>query len=171
MQIWDPAGISKSPAIFDPLKLRAINAEYIRRLTPEEFRQKADPWLDEAIHCPVDRDLLCANLQPRCELLSDIPQQVDFFDRLPDYDLSLYTNKKQKTTPASALEALQALELLLSDEGTDYADRDGLFDACKALAERMEHKKRLAAVPAGHRPVGQAAHPRRRGGSGLHDGP
>ena len=28
--IWDPAGISKSPAIFDPAKLRAINAAYIR---------------------------------------------------------------------------------------------------------------------------------------------
>ena len=26
IKIWDPARISKSPAIFDPLKLRAINA-------------------------------------------------------------------------------------------------------------------------------------------------
>ena len=32
VKIWTPDGISKSPAIFDPLKLRAINAEYIRRL-------------------------------------------------------------------------------------------------------------------------------------------
>ena len=30
--IWDPAGISKSPAIFDPAKLRAINAAYILSL-------------------------------------------------------------------------------------------------------------------------------------------
>ena len=149
VKIWDPAGISKSPAIFDPLKLRAINAEYIRRLSPEEFRQKADPWIDSAVHCPVNRELLCANLQPRCEMLSDIPEQVDFFDALPDYDLSLYTNKKQKTTPASALEALTALELLLSDEGTDYGDRDGLFDACKALAERMEHKNGWLLYPLG----------------------
>ena len=149
VKIWDPAGISKSPAIFDPLKLRAINAEYIRRLSPEEFRQKADPWIDSAVHCPVNRELLCANLQPRCEMLSDIPEQIDFFDALPDYDLSLYTNKKQKTTPASALEALTALELLLSDEGTDYGDRDGLFDACKALAERMEHKNGWLLYPLG----------------------
>ena len=34
VRIWTPDGISKSPAIFDPLKLRAINAEYIRRLSP-----------------------------------------------------------------------------------------------------------------------------------------
>ena len=82
-------------------------------------------------------------------MLSDIPEQIDFFDALPDYDLSLYTNKKQKTTPASALEALTALELLLSDEGTDYGDRDGLFDACKALAERMEHKNGWLLYPLG----------------------
>ena len=42
VKIWSPDGISKSPAIFDPLKLRAINAEYIRRLSPEEFQKKAE---------------------------------------------------------------------------------------------------------------------------------
>ena len=43
---------SKAPAIFDPLKLRAINAEYIRRLSPEEFQKKAEPWIDSAVHSP-----------------------------------------------------------------------------------------------------------------------
>ena len=32
VKIWDPTRVSKSPAIFDPLKLRAINAAYIRAL-------------------------------------------------------------------------------------------------------------------------------------------
>ena len=45
IKIWDPARISKSPAIFDPLKLRAINAAYIRALPAEEFRKLADPFL------------------------------------------------------------------------------------------------------------------------------
>ena len=104
-------------------------------------------------------------------MFSDIPPQIDFFDALPDYDLSLYANKKQKTTPASALEALTALELLLSDEGTDYGDRDGLFDACKALAERMEHKNGWLLYPLGIALSGKQRTPRRRRGSGLHDGP
>ena len=98
VKIWSPDGISKSPAIFDPLKLRAINAEYIRRLSPEEFQKKAEPWIDQAVHTPIDKKLLCANLQPRCEVLGEIPEQLDFFDAMPDYDVSLYTNKKQKTT-------------------------------------------------------------------------
>ena len=31
VRIWTPDGISKSPAIFDPLKLRAINADVYKR--------------------------------------------------------------------------------------------------------------------------------------------
>ena len=65
------------------LKLRAINAEYIRRLSPEEFQKKAEPWIDQAVHSPIDKKLLCANLQPRCEVLGEIPEQLDFFDAMP----------------------------------------------------------------------------------------
>ena len=35
-------GLSKSPAIFDIEKLKWMNGEYIRRLSPEEFRKAAD---------------------------------------------------------------------------------------------------------------------------------
>ena len=90
IKIWDPARISKSPAIFDPLKLRAINAAYIRALPAEEFRRLADPFIDSAVHCDIDRDLLCANLQPRCEVLEDIPPQLDFFGELY-YQLHYYS--------------------------------------------------------------------------------
>ena len=59
----------------------------------------------QAVHTPIDKKLLCANLQPRCEVLGEIPEQLDFFDAMPDYDVSLYTNKKQKTTPETKSEA------------------------------------------------------------------
>ena len=124
VKIWSPDGISKSPAIFDPLKLRAINAEYIRRLSPEEFQKKAEPWIDKAVHTSIDKKLLCANLQPRCEVLGEIPEQLDFFDAMPEYDVSMYANKKQKTTPETAKEALEALLPVLSDEALDFGNRD-----------------------------------------------
>ena len=149
VKIWDPAGISKSPAIFDPLKLRAINAEYIRRLSPEAFLAKAEPWVDSAVHRPIRKDLLCANLQPRCEVLGELPEQLDFFDAVPDYDVSLYENKKQKTTPETALEALRALEPVLADEALDYADKDAIFDACRRKAEQMEKKNGWLLYPLG----------------------
>ena len=49
IKIWDPARISKSPAIFDPLKLRAINAAYIRALPAEE-----DVYKRQALHCTAN---------------------------------------------------------------------------------------------------------------------
>ena len=147
VKIWDPARISKSPAIFDPLKLRAINAAYIRALPPQEFRRLADPFIDGAVHRDIDRDLLCANLQPRCEVLEDMPPQLDFFDAVLPYDAELYRNKKQKTTPESAREALTALLPVL--EGVDGWDRDAIFEACKTLAEGMEKKNGWLLYPLG----------------------
>ena len=146
-KIFDESGISKSPAIFDPLKLRAINAEYIRRLTPEEFRKMADPWIDQAVHRPIDRDLLCQNLQPRCEVLGEIPGQLDFFDAPLPFGPELYANKKQKTTPETAKAALAALKPVL--EGLDGWNKDAIFEACKALAEQMEVKNGWLLYPLG----------------------
>ena len=146
-KIFDESGISKSPAIFDPLKLRAINAEYIRRLTPEQFRKMADPWIDQAVHRPIDRDLLCANLQPRCEVLGEIPEQLDFFDAVLSYGPELYANKKQKTTPETAKTALEALKPVL--EGLDSWNKDAIFEACKTLAEQMEVKNGWLLYPLG----------------------
>ena len=148
-KVWSPDGISKSPAIFDPLKLRAINAEYIRRLSPDAFLAAAEPWIDQAVHTPIDKKLLCANLQPRCEVLGEIPEQLDFFDAMPEYDVSLYTNKKQKTTPESAKEALEALLPVLSDAALDFSDRDAVFDACKAKAEELGKKNGWLLYPLG----------------------
>ena len=147
VKIFDESGISKSPAIFDPLKLRAINAEYIRRLTPEQFRKMADPWIDQAVHRPIDRDLLCANLQPRCEVLGEIPEQLDFFDAVLPYGPELYANKKQKTTPETAKTALEALKPVL--EGLDSWNKDAIFEACKTLAEQMEVKNGWLLYPLG----------------------
>ena len=146
-KVWSPDGISKSPAIFDPLKLRAINAEYIRRLSPDAFLAAAEPWIDQAVHTPIDKKLLCANLQPRCEVLEDIPPQLDFFDAVLPIDAEMYRNKKQKTTPESAKEALTALLPVLEAQ-TDWT-RDAIFEACKTLAESMEKKNGWLLFPLG----------------------
>ena len=147
IRIWDPTRVSKSPAIFDPLKLRAINAAYIRALPAEEFRRLADPFIDSAVHVDIDRDLLCANLQPRCEVLEDIPPQLDFFDAVVPFDAELYRNKKQKTTPESALEALDAL-LPLMESQADW-NRDAIFDACRQKAEELGKKNGWLLYPLG----------------------
>ena len=120
------------------------------------------------MHRDIDRDLLCANLQPRCEVLEDIPPQLDFFDAVLPIDAEMYRNKKQKTTPESAKEALAALLPVLEAQA-DW-NRDAIFEACKTLAEQMEKKERLAALPAGHCPIRQSPYPRRRHRPGRYDG-
>ena len=147
VKIFDPAGISKSPAIFDTVKLRAINAEYIRRLPAEEFYRLAEPWIDQAVHTPLDKKALCAVLQPRCEVLEDIPPQLDFFDEMPEYEVDLYANKKQKTTPETALQALQALEPVL--EGLTEWNKDAIFGAASAKAAEMGVKNGWMLYPLG----------------------
>lgn len=141
VQEFDITGISKSPAMFDPQKLRYINGEYIRALSPEAFYEKALPWIRQTVHS-TDADLreLCTVLQARCEVLGDIPEQVDFIDAVPEYDTELYASKKMKTTPETSLEALREvlplLETLPADGFTSAAIHEALF----ALIERLQVK-------------------------------
>ncbi len=111
---FDISGISKSPAIFDTEKLNYINGEYIRKLSLEEFTEAAAPWIRQTVKREdVDLSLIASVLQPRTEVLNQIPEQVDFIDELPDYDLSMYVHKKMKTNEETSLAALeQALPVL-----------------------------------------------------------
>jgi len=109
------------------------------------------------VHVQIDRDLLCANLQPRCEVLEDIPPQLDFFDAVLPIDAEMYRNKKQKTTPESAKEALSALLPVLEAQ-TDWS-RDAIFEACKQKAEAMEKKNGWLLFPLGIALSGKARTP------------
>ena len=102
-------GLSKSPSIFDPVKLRWMNGEYIRKLSPEEFHRLALSWYPERVRqANVDLLVLSRLLHSRIAILSEIPEQVDFVDALPNYDAALYVHKKMKTDTAIALRSLQA---------------------------------------------------------------
>ncbi len=114
VQEFDISGLSKSPAIFDIKKMTAINAEHLRRLSPERFKEIAMPYIRQTVKREdIDVDVLLAALQPRVELLTDIPEKVDFIDALPEYSNDLYFNKKMKTTPETSLEALGILKGVL----------------------------------------------------------
>lgn len=136
---FDVKGISKSPAIFDEKKLAWLNGEYIRELTPDKFHEMALPYYDGAItSSSIDLKAVSELLQPRCEKLSDIPEQVDFFDKLPEYDNELYTHKKMKTNPENSLEALTAALPVL--ESINDWTKENIHDELIALVERLELK-------------------------------
>lgn len=98
IEAFDIAGMSKSPAIFDPNKLTWLNAEYIRALSPEAFTAHAQPYYAQAGVAHMDADVLCRILQPRVEVFTQIPGMADFLSALDEgYDTELFTNKKSKT--------------------------------------------------------------------------
>ena len=131
VQEFDISGISKSPAIFDPVKLKAINGAYIRRLPLEEFETLALPYIRQTCKREdVDTRLIARVLQSRTELFTDIPEQVDFIDELPAYDNTLYCHKKMKTNEENSLESLKAVLPVLEGLGewTEEAIHKALFD-------------------------------------------
>ena len=128
IEAFDLSGISKSPAIFDPLKLTAINAVYIRNLPLEKFIEYAEPWIRQTCRrTDIDMPLLCAGLQPRTEVFNDIPERVDFIDQMPEYSIDMYVSKKMKTTPQTSLEALKKLIPVI--EGIQDFTTENIHDA------------------------------------------
>lgn len=127
---FDISGLSKAPAIFDSAKLKAFNGEYIRKLSAEEFEEKALPYIKQAVKREdVDTALIAKLLQPRTELFTEIPDQIDFIDSLPEYDNALYCHKKMKTNEENSLESLNAILPVLEnlDNWTEEAIHEALF--------------------------------------------
>ena len=109
------SGISKSPAIFDIEKLRHFNSVYIRALAPEAFAAAAEPFIRQAVKNPAyDAAAIAAILQQRTEVLTEIPEKIDFFDVLPDYDTELFVHKKSKTDLPGSLETLRKVQTAFS---------------------------------------------------------
>ncbi|MBQ4423912.1 MAG: glutamate--tRNA ligase [Clostridia bacterium] len=127
-------GMSKSPAIFDVNKLTWMNAEYVRRLTPEQFTEYALPYYEKAGVSAEHADLLARILQQRTEVFSQIPEMLDFIPQLPDYDAELFTNKKSKTNPEIAKHVLTiAIEALTA---LPAWEEQPIHDALLGLAEK-----------------------------------
>ncbi len=118
VEAFDYKNINKAPAIFDTVKLKWMNGEYIKKLSLEEFHKKALPYYKEVIHKDnVNLLKISELLQTRVEIFTEIPEKIGFFEELPDYSIDMYVHKKMKTTLENSLENLEkALPILESLE-------------------------------------------------------
>ncbi|UOO38556.1 glutamate--tRNA ligase [Oscillospiraceae bacterium CM] len=158
VSVFDVSGISKSPAIFDLDKLTYFNSAYIRALTPEAFAAIAGPTIRLVIQNPaVDVLSVAAILQPRCEKLTDIPEKIDFFEHLPDYDTALYVHKKSKTDEAVSLQMLEAALPVLRAVGA--WTQEAIHDALISLAEQLAVKNATLLWPVRIAAAGKAVTP------------
>lgn len=107
VKAFDYKHISKSPAVFDMVKLRWMNGEYIKNMDFERFKEMAMPYVKEVITKDVKIDEILELVKTRIEVFPDIKEHIDFFEELPDYDIDLYTHKKMKTNAENSLEILK----------------------------------------------------------------
>ncbi len=136
---FDVSGISKSPAIFDIVKLNYINSEYIKAMSLDQFHEIALPWIRQSVKNPeVDTKFIASVLQNRTEVLNQIPEQIDFIDELPEYDIEMYTHKKMKTDAQTSLEALKAILPVL--ENIEEFTFDNIHTALFELIAKLEVK-------------------------------
>ena len=106
---FDFTHINKAPAVFDIVKLRWMNGEYLKNMEFEKFYELALPYIKEVVKKELDTRKIAALIKTRIETLVDIKGIVDFFDALPEYDVSMYTHKKMKTDTQGSLKVLQDL--------------------------------------------------------------
>lgn len=140
-------GISKSPSIFDYDKLEWFNGEYIRKMSPEEFTSYAMPYYKEAVTSrELPWDKLCGILQQRVTRFTQIPEMIDFFDKLPEYDAEMFVNKKSKTNLENAPVMLKAVTDRLTALGS--WDKDSIHDCLINLAQELEVKNGTVMWPA-----------------------
>ena len=158
IDIFDLAGISKSPAIFDIDKLRYFNSEYIRAMSPEAFAKVAEPYIRRSVKNPAyDAAAIAALLQQRTEVLTDIPEKVDFFDELPEYDTELFVHKKSKSDKASSKDVLEKIVPIF--EALPAWDDEHIMGAMVGLAEAMEAKNAKVMWPVRIAAAGKAVTP------------
>ncbi|MCI6243094.1 MAG: glutamate--tRNA ligase [Lachnospiraceae bacterium] len=131
---FDYHHMSKSPAVFDFTKLKWMNGEYIKKMDFDEFYEMALPYIREVITKDYDLKKIAKMVQTRIEIFPDIKEHIDFFEELPEYDISMYTHKKMKTNAQTSLEVLTDVLPIL--EAQDDFSNDALYQTLLSYVEK-----------------------------------
>ena len=146
IEMFDIADVNPSAAMFDVKKLEAINGEYIRALSPEEFGKSIAPWLEEEDWAGnVDDEALrqvAPLVQERTRVLAEAPKQLDFFfwDN-QEMDSDAWQKVMLKDSARSILEAARSV---LADVEWNV---EALHEAVRKIAESHELKLGKAQAP------------------------
>jgi glutamyl-tRNA synthetase len=130
---FDYHHMSKSPAVFDMVKLGWMNGEYMKKMDDATFVEMATPYVKEVVKKDLDVAKICALVKTRIETFKDIAAHIDFFEELPDYDIAMYTHKKMKTNSENSLEVLKDL-LPIYEAQEDYSP-DALYEVTMAYVK------------------------------------
>lgn len=133
-------GINKSASIFDEVKMRWLNGQYIRELSDEKFDELAFPYFEQSKAKGLyDYKKLGRILKGRVETFGDIPEAVNFLAEYGEFDTKLFENKKSKSDESTAKICLEAALSVVND--IKEWNNDSLFEAFGGLCEDIGVKK------------------------------
>ena len=141
IELFDLSGISKSPSIFDEVKLRWMNGEYLKAMSEDEFVERATPFFEKSsVYGKYDISKIAKLIKTRIEILSDIPSVVEFLTAPTFIDGTLYENAKQKTSAELAKSLLPIIYGGL--EKIENFENSNLFASLSNLATENGVNKR-----------------------------
>ena len=139
-------GISKSPAIFDIVKLSWLNGEYIKKMDNDVFFKKAKSYLEKAISKKnIDLKKLALYIKTRINTFNDIFEIVDFAETLPNYTKDLFIHKKMKTTEENSIQTLK--NILPIFENIKNWTNDEIYKQMEVLIKKLEVKNGIVLWP------------------------
>ena len=133
VQVFDYHNLSKSPAVFDVTKLKWMNGEYLKAMEFDRFYDMAEPYIRKVIKKDLDLKKIVAMVKTRIEVFPDIADHIDFFEELLEYDVSMYTHKKMKSTSETSLQVLKDVLPLL--EAQEDFSNDALYETLSKYVE------------------------------------
>ncbi|MBQ5560335.1 MAG: glutamate--tRNA ligase [Lachnospiraceae bacterium] len=138
VKVFDYKRINKAPAVFDMVKLKWMNGEYMKAMDFDKFYEMALPYIKEVIKKDMDTRRIAEMVKTRIEIFPDIAGHIDFLQEMPEYSIDMYTHKKMKTNPENSLQLLkEVLPVLEAQE--DYSN-DALFERLTAFGKEHEYK-------------------------------
>ena len=138
VKVFNYRHMSKSPAVFDTVKLRWMNGEYLKAMDFDTFYEMAEPYIKKVITKDYDLKKIAKMIKTRIEIFPDIADHIDFFEEVPEYDISMYAHKKMKTTPETSLEVLK--EVLPTLEQLDDYSNDAIYAALSGFVAEKGYK-------------------------------
>ena len=129
VELFDLDAVKPAGAFFDPARLDHINSAYIKALTPEQFTDRAEPFLTrpDAPWPPqrYDRGIvqtLAGEIQQRIAHLDEAASWIDWI-LCPDVAYDEKAWHKSIVKGRAAAEVLEAVEARLADDDFSSAER------------------------------------------------
>lgn len=133
------SGLSRSSSIFDEAKMKWLNGEYIKELPFEKFMELALPFFEKSkIKGLYSYEKFGKLIQSRIEILSEIPEKVDFIVDFVPGEAEMYFHKKLKIDAELAKKILE--KSIPTLENLNDWTEEALHAIIVKMAEEMEVK-------------------------------